>query len=77
MVKSGRERRVRRSAVVRLVRVATARESAVSETEEEEKEEGHDFNVGDCVNIRAEYNPEMKCPARFSALQVEVSALES
>eukprot|EP00978_Attheya_sp_CCMP212_P010178 scaffold24456_cov51-Attheya_sp.AAC.1 len=29
------------------------------------------------IRIRAGYNPEMKCPARFSALQVEVSALES
>eukprot|EP00978_Attheya_sp_CCMP212_P010944 scaffold26621_cov74-Attheya_sp.AAC.1 len=27
--------------------------------------------------IRARYNPEMRCPARFSALHVEVSALES
>eukprot|EP00978_Attheya_sp_CCMP212_P025720 scaffold83272_cov55-Attheya_sp.AAC.2 len=47
-------RKVRRSAVARLVRVATARESAVNETEEEdeEEEEGpHDFNVGDCVKI--------------------------
>eukprot|EP00978_Attheya_sp_CCMP212_P004037 scaffold8672_cov50-Attheya_sp.AAC.3 len=43
-------RKVTRSAVVRLVRVATAREFAVNETEEEE-EEGHNFNVGDCVKI--------------------------
>jgi hypothetical protein len=41
-------RRIRRSAVGKLVRMATARESAVSKTEEEE---GHDFNVGDYVKI--------------------------
>eukprot|EP00978_Attheya_sp_CCMP212_P015969 scaffold41455_cov32-Attheya_sp.AAC.1 len=45
----------------------------------QELAENLDITQGDETRsiIRARYNPEMKCPAQFSALQVEVSALES
>eukprot|EP00978_Attheya_sp_CCMP212_P030023 scaffold108944_cov38-Attheya_sp.AAC.1 len=34
----------------------------------------HTKSIRKILGIRARYNPEMKCPARFSALHVKVSA---